>query len=146
MHPVASEGVAAISTRLVILAVYHDYIRKEPSDTSGSLRYYISCSTVLCTLLAKRRSIFLARPFFHWDRRMVYFLSRRCTARAFHDCVQFRACFCRKTTPVLENRSISIGKIVECTMRRKKLLLNIFLFISVCLYMQMLRCNDFKAI
>jgi len=61
IHPIVSEGVVAVSARPIILAVYHDYTRKTVRYIAvRTPRYCVSSLMVLCTPLAKRRSIFLA--------------------------------------------------------------------------------------
>lgn len=117
MHPVASEGVVAASARSVILAVYHDYTRKVAVRYVGYLApwCHVSSLTVLCTPLAMVHFPCAILPPLGPEG-----VSYRDDApRASHDSWSpISVIFCCESTRV-ENRGISIGRIIESILRKR---------------------------
>lgn len=129
MHPVASEGVVAVSARPVILAVYHDYTRK------AAVRY-VGLAMVLRIVLDGFMQAVSDGPFSSRDSSSTgtgeCFLSRRCTARSAIRDLQFRSYSCCESTRA-ENRGSLIGKILEYCCRKNNRL-NAIIYLLFHLY------------
>lgn len=119
MHPVASEGVVAASARSVILAVYHDYTRKAAVRYVGYLApwCHVSSLTVLCTPLAMVHFPCAILP--PLGPEDVSYRDDAPRERPTIRDLQFRSYSCCESTRV-ENRGISIGKIIESILLREE--------------------------